>query len=141
MSIIKINSHEKQYDLYDDHHWKGEDHLQQFQEHLPSSTSCSHTQPPKQAMHCHEEDEDGGAGKSIGKNADFDRNDNASTSCSHTQAPKQAMKKKKMMLVVGKILVKNADYDRNDDRYEDDDDDADIRKKDYDKDTNQSISH
>ena len=79
-----------------DHHWKGQDHLQQLLEHLPSSTSCS-----------------------------------------HTQAPKEAMKKKKMMV---KILVKDADYDRNADKDEYDDDDANRRKKDYDKSTNQSIS-
>ena len=79
-----------------DHHWKEQDHLQQLLEHLPSSTSCS-----------------------------------------HTQAPKEAMKKKIMMVVVLKILVKMlimiemtvSMKMRN------------IRKKDYDSNTNQSISH
>ena len=33
-----------------DHRWKGQDHLQQFLEHLPSSTSCSHRQAPKETM-------------------------------------------------------------------------------------------
>ena len=41
----------------------------------------------------------------------------------------------------GQNIGSDADYDRNDDRDEDYDDDADIRKKNYDTNTNQSISH